>query len=61
MKLEVTDKFKKVWKWIIRFYIIIITILCFSWSPFIHYSNDKDGFILTVDVMDYHKTILITN
>lgn len=61
MDIKIKDSFKNTWKSIVRLYIIIVTLLCIAWSPFFKYQNDNDGLIVTIDILDYHKTILITN
>lgn len=61
IKDEAKQTFKNIYKWIIRLYIIIITILAFSWSPFVKYAADEDARLITIDIdyFDYHKTILL--
>lgn len=48
-------------------YFVLIHALLFFYSPFVMYSSDKDGTIITIDVefktldIKYNKTIVLQN
>lgn len=65
MAITINEKFKtfvstsyKVSKLI---YFVLIHALLFFYSPFVKYQSDEQSTIITIDVLDYHKTVLLQN
>lgn len=57
---EFKNKLSNIWKWIKRVYIIGVTILCISWSPYIKYTVDNSTTMLSFNFPFFKKDILIS-
>lgn len=61
IKKEFKDSVSKNYNRIKLLYLIFIHILAFAWSPYVKYTSDENGTLMTIDVpyIEYHKTIFL--
>lgn len=55
---EFKNKLTKTKDKAVKLYLIVVTVLCLWWSPFIKYTEDNGSTMLVIDFPFYSKTIL---
>lgn len=58
--MEFKNKILNFWKWLKISYVLVVTLLCILWCPFVKLETIENVTIVQIDFMDYHKTITIT-